>query len=147
MNEYTQLLKIAQHVSRNLFVEGMDKEDIIQECLIHGWDKCRGKVFESGGKAYVARAMRNRIYRLIENSKKFEGTVEFADEIYHVKKETPVTIPIPKTTIRTEQLTILMLENDLDLAYCAEILKWSYASTAKVWAMAKRGIERELLAS
>lgn len=146
MDIYRELYKLADRVAYPYYVPGMTHEDLVQECVIHAAssEKCLTNFQNPGGKSYVAKAMRMRIYRLISNNQKHANLPIFEDELYHVKGEETIEIPIPKITSRAEILTILMLENDLNEKKCAELLGWSYDSTAKVWKIAKTAIKKEL---
>lgn len=147
MDIYRELYKLADRVSYPYFVPGMTHEDIVQECVIHAAmsEKCLSYFPNPGGKAYVSKAMKMRIYRLIANNQKHANLPEFAEEFYHVKGEEVIEIPIPTVTDRTEILTIMMLENDMNEKKCAELLGWSYDATAKVWKMAKNDIRKNLI--
>jgi hypothetical protein len=145
------LYGMAYNVTRNLFVPGYEKDDLIQECVTEALEIIQvGFQNWMPPKAYIAQSMRFHVYHLIHDSQKVSITYSTdIIELFHVPLHNPIQIPIPLSNSLARHTILILLENDMSVRKAAQSLHLPYETFRKRWGRTKRlltsGIKTESL--
>jgi hypothetical protein len=141
------LYSLAGKVSRNLYLPGYEKEDLLQECMtVIFAEMHKNKLLEflinKRVSGYIAQVMRFHLFSLMRKREPINSAEEFID-IFHVPSNTSITIPIPLSNSSARHIVIALLENDFQVQAAAHDLGISYRTAKRHWRIAKGILQTE----